>query len=606
MVGFGAVHLLIGGTRLLFALPGYGLIAFAAMLTVCSVRRVTVAPQRLAVATATLFFGYIAVRAAFSPVAYLAWPDLFSAVACLAVYLLFACHLTSPGIRLGWVTALAALALAGVLIGAQQVQMGGDWMPFGFLRPESYRGRATGFLICPNHLAGFLEVVGLFTLSILLWSRLAITWRIVAGYVALVCVTGLFMSGSRGGFLSFSAGMAALAVLSFLRWRRVVQASLAKPTIIVTIILVVGAGVGWVALRQSALLERRAAALLDTEDVRLRLWPSAVEQAKLSPAVGTGAGTFLYYGRRFRPVGIELDPVSTHNDYLQLLAEFGWIGVALAFFFVWAHGRAGLRGFRQLCERGERHPWGLSNAAALNLGALASVAAYAVHSVVDFNLQIPANALLLASVGGMLANPSVEIDAPRGPVTLGWRHYFPRLALMASGLWLTVFALPKLPGEWYAEQSRQALRDGHWLESANLARLGLEREQQNFHLPFQLGESQWEQSQHVRNPAIARSFAEAAIAPYRDALSLFPQDSQTLLKLAWALSRLGRTEEADAVFASALKWDPNSGAMYTFYGHHLRTTGRKRQAIEAYRRAIQLSSNPDAVANLAELEPETR
>lgn len=602
VVAFAAVHLLIGGTRLLFALPGYGIIALVSLGSVLSLRRVSVAPQRVAVASALMFFGYIALRASFSPVAYLAWPDLFSAFACAAVYLLFACHLTTPGLRIGWIVALAVVALAGVLVGVQQFLTGGDWMPFGFLRAESYRGRASGFYICPNHFAGYLEVVTLFALALAIWSRAAVAWRVVSAYVAAVCVAGIVLSGSRGGFLSVSAGLLVVVVLTLIRLRGVGQASPTKPIVVGTLILVCSVGIGWLAIRQSTLLERRAAMLLSTEDVRLRLWPAAIEQAKIQPALGTGAGTYLFYGRKFRPPGIELDPIHTHNDYLQLLAEFGLIGLTAGGFFVWAHVRAGLIAFGQLGARGERHPWGLSNAAALNVGALASLSAYAVHSVVDFNLHIPANALLLASVGGMLANPSVEIDGPRGAVALGLRQLVPRLILVAAGLWLAVVALPKLPGEWYAEEARVALRDGRWLEAASLARTGLDHEKQNPNLFFLLAESHWEQSQHVRNPAIARSFADAAVTPYRESLALFPQDARARLKLAWALSMLGRADEADEAFAAALAWDPNSGALQTFYGHHLRLLGRTPLAIAAYRRAVQLSGNPDAKANLLQLE----
>lgn len=602
IVAFAAVHLLIGGARLLFALPGYGLIALAAAVSVYSLRRVSVAPQRFAVVSAVIFFGYIALRAALSPVAYLAWPDLFSAFACAAVYLLFACHLTTPGLRLGWMVALGALALAGVLVGAHQFRVGGDWMPFGFLRPESYRGRASGFYICPNHLAGYLDVIALFALAIAIWSRAAITWRVVSAYVAAVCLAGILLSGSRGGFLSFAAGVLVLIALTLVRLSRVGQVSPVKPIVVGVLILVFSVGIGWLAIRQSTLLERRAAMIVSADNIRLRLWSAAIEQAKISPGFGTGAGTYLYYGRKFRPPGVELDPIHTHNDYLQLLAEFGLAGLAAAFLFVWAHGRAGLIAFGQLGTRGERHPWGLSNAAALNIGALSSVAAYAVHSVVDFNLHIPANALLLASVGGMLANPSVEIDAPPGPVALGLRQLVPRLTLVAAGLWLAVVALPKLPGEWYAEESRVARRDGRWLEAANLARLGLGFEKQNPNLYFSLAESDWEQSQHIRNPAIARSFADAAVAPYREALALFPEDARAWLKLAWTLSMLGRVDEADAAFASALAWDPNNGALQTYYGHHLRTLGKTELAIAAYRRAVELSGNPDAKANLLQLE----
>ncbi len=238
LCGFVAIHLLIGGTRLLYAIPGYGAIAAAAVLSVFVIRRSGSPPLRAAIVSAVVFFIYIAIRAATSPVAYLAWPDLFASLACLAVYLLFACHLTKPELRLAWVALLALLALAGVLIGARQFRDGGDWMPLGFWRPEAYRGRASGFFICPNHFAGFLEVTGLFALAVAFWSRFNVIWRLVAGYVTLVCLAGILLSGSRGGFISFVAGLLVLGALTLVRLRLVLRVSVLRPILAAVAVII--------------------------------------------------------------------------------------------------------------------------------------------------------------------------------------------------------------------------------------------------------------------------------------------------------------------------------------------------------------------------------
>ena len=107
-----------------------------------------------------------------------------------------------------------------------------------------------------------------------------------------------------------------------------------------------------------------------------------------------------------------------------------------------------------------------------------------VHSSVDFNLHIPANALLLAFVFGVLANPGRSLDPgstavpPRG---CGWTDWLPRLALPALGIWMAVAGLPRLPGEYYCEKARIALRDGHNAPCGELdyARQGLRANTRN-------------------------------------------------------------------------------------------------------------------------------
>ncbi len=81
-----------------------------------------------------------------------------------------------------------------------------------------------------------------------------------------------------------------------------------------------------------------------------------------------------------------------HNDYLQYLAELGLIGFALAL---------GVMG-RCLYWMGR----GLDRSR-LVAGACGAVAAMGMHSMVDFNLYIPANALVLAWILGMATAPAL-------------------------------------------------------------------------------------------------------------------------------------------------------------------------------------------------------
>src|SRR5206468_10005493 len=100
----------------------------------------------------------------------LARADLFSVLGGLLVYLLLAFFLTAPKQRLWLVLGLLLIGLAHVGIGVLQYLRREHFQIFSFIQPADYGARASGFYSCPDHLAGFLEVVGLMGLRAACWS----------------------------------------------------------------------------------------------------------------------------------------------------------------------------------------------------------------------------------------------------------------------------------------------------------------------------------------------------------------------------------------------------------------------------------------------------
>ena len=83
-----------------------------------------------------------------------------------------------------------------------------------------------------------------------------------------------------------------------------------------------------------------------------------------------------------------------HNDYLQLLAELGVVGFAIGAALAFSVVRTAVR--RAVSSPDPRARY----FAVACAGALAAIL---VHSLADFNLYIPANAMLLAWIAGMTA-----------------------------------------------------------------------------------------------------------------------------------------------------------------------------------------------------------
>ncbi len=583
------IQVLIGGTRMVFSLPAYSLLGGAALLAFFSWRQRKPLPSQVCLAVTLVFLAYILARAFLSPEQYITRSDVYSVLGGLTVYLLTACVFTESRSRMWLLALLLTLALVHVLVGAIQFHEENNFMPISWLQRYDYEWRASGLYVCPNHLAGLLEVLGVMGLSIVCWSRWPVLGKLLVGYAVAVCYVGLILTGSRGGYLSTvtSLGVFAILSLAILRgaggkaaWKIGGLAALVGCLLLVAAVFYVS---------KSDLLKERAQNTFETTNMRIYLWKSALQQWQLQPVFGTGTGTFLYYGRLLRDPMVQRDPVYVHNDYLHLLAEYGLVGALGMAAFLLIHLRVGLRNFARLGpKRVAVSQRTLSNALALNVGALAAVSSYLVHSIFDFNLHIPANVLLMAFVFGLLASEGVMRGdaAPAVPRSqMVWR-----LALPALGVILLVQCARLLPGEYFSERARMAVRDHHSVAGLLYALRGLEWDPQNPDLYYRLGTARTQLGDASDIPEAAASFYDAAIEALKRARALAPREQIYALELASVLDSTRRFDEANAVYQDAIRLDPKSESLRGSYEGHLQLW-RGKPAAESVSSAPQ-AQNP--------------
>ena len=332
--------------------------------------------------------------------------------------------------------------------------------------------------------------------------------------------------------------------------------------------------------------------------------------------MGTGAGTHLIYGRLFRHPEIQADPKHAHCDYLELLAEYGVVGGVCMALFLAAHVRRGLRSFSEILRR-RLIPSGVcrSNRFAIQLGVLCAIAGLAIHSVFDFDMHIPGNAMIFAILFGVLANPDIE----RAPGAVDRRFALvAKLLLPALGIVFLWRGLPLLPSEFCAEAARRSLRN-HALTAAveyavkgigptAVAANGGASEEppdlldkllskagpnpRNPDLYFYLGEANREIGLKLWNNYLRRDYYTRAVWAFDGGLQVFPQDEVMLVREGQVLDGLGRFDDAETVYRKALAWDPNLEAIYSYYETHLSAEGKKAEA-EAMARKRQASARAE-------------
>lgn len=261
---------------------------------------------------------------------------------------------------------------------------------------------ATGTYINRNHFAGLLELTLPFVFasvfySFQLWSERRRASRggsslwfrsVFYLFLLVIMVVGVVFSRSRGGIFATAFSIVFVALLAQLKARRRVW------MLGVFLFLVCVAGYGlWIGL--DPVLARfeqvRQPGYLQMEG-RISIWKDALRLVHDHPLTGTGLGTFGTAFRRHQTDLVESYVDHAHNDYLEFASDTGLPGVALLFLPILYLFTKMIISFLDDPRRYRR---------AVTLGCIGSTLALLVHSVTDFNLQIPANALILAVVLGV-------------------------------------------------------------------------------------------------------------------------------------------------------------------------------------------------------------
>jgi O-antigen ligase len=249
-----------------------------------------------------------------------------------------------------------------------------------WVREMRFGGIPFGPYVNRNHFAGFAELVIPISLVPLALGKVRRERLFIVGVLALFPVGALFLCSSRGGLISFAAEILVLALIMILR-RSAGKHVLAGLGILgLSLALVSWLGVGKLLERFSSMqsLEvtagKRAAMRHDTSRIfRDHLW------------TGTGLGTLQVVYPAYETLYDAKIVNHSHDDYLEALAETGLVGGLCCACFL---GSLFFLSLRQIFFRDK------SFAAALHISGLVACSGLLVHSLVDFNLHIPANALL--------------------------------------------------------------------------------------------------------------------------------------------------------------------------------------------------------------------
>jgi len=525
------------------------------------------------------FVGYAIFRYLHADIEYAARQELIRILVYAILFFVILNNLNRQGSAELFACALIFLGMAVSIYAIYQFATNSDRV-WHFVKPPQYLKRGSGTYICPNHLAGFLEMLLPLGLAYALSGRVGHLLRVFLAYASVLILSGIGVSLSRGGWMA--TGLSLLVFFTLLIRRRQYR----WPALIVLVALVAAAGVFYSKARtsQERIDRMFAADNPETAGSRFQLWTPALKMWQDHLWWGVGPAHFDHRFPAYRPPEIQARPGFVHNDYLNLLADWGLIGTAFVA-AAWALLASGVLKTWRFVRR-DQSDLGTkpSNRSAFVFGASLGLLAILIHSFTDFNMHVPANAMLAVALIALLSSHL--------------RFTSERYWINRNGAVLILVTIAGLAGAAYVGwQGATRAREYVWLQRAagektyseklvNMLKQAAAVEPKNFETTYAIGEAlrrmSWE-----GNPDYER-LAREAITWFKTGIDLTRYDPYNYMKLGMCLDWLGRSGEAAPYFEQSLRLDPNNYYVVAHYGWHFFQIGDYTTARQWFTRSTEL------------------
>lgn len=290
----------------------------------------------------------------------------------------------------------------------------------------------------------------------------------------------------------------------------------------------------------------------DSTRQRVLLWEDTFRLIVDRPILGVGTGNFAFNIQKYlSPQSIELKSrmeaksgsehmiFRAHNDYLEVWAEAGLLGIAV-FLVLLAQILKSVAGLLIAYVRGQEEP--------LVIGLGAAVLATLAHAVFSSNFQNPASAIVFWVVVGFVWTYSVPAEKRERLGLLNTSSDGFSFGLAAVGIAVVVFTC------YHGVRMRQGA------------------------ILFQEGRA-----------LITHEQPQAALASLQRSLRYpSPRPFATWEMIGKLNSRFGNWDEAEAAFRRSLRYHDNHPGVHYGLGRVLVQQGRHADAIETLNRAVSL------------------
>ena len=446
-----------------------------------------------------------------------------------------------------------------VLVGALEAALG--------IAQSGQEGGSVGTYASKNHFAGLLEMILPATIA---WGvtlvkedayRPPSLLRTLSGCAFFGAATAMFVavldSQSKMGFLAVLSGPLAMAALALGAGQSVRRKWVGAAGLVVILLVAI------IFLPSNAVISGFGSASTDsTGEGRLPVAHDTLRLIGSYPVFGSGLGTFGSAFTKYQSTNGDVAFIDAHDDYLQLLAEFGLLGFAILGCWVIP---VFLKAYRVATDEPD------FDTRYIALGCIGGMVAIGVHSLGDFNLYLPANAMVLVWIGGIAAGLPEAFKSSNSAKARS--SYFPKRPLLIPiSCALVAFAATSLVFVSKAQHSANAER--------GFCRIGI---------------CDIDSVLAAETEVLAAPSKVASISTLTEALRRDPASPGRWSELGEAFNDAGKTELARRCYANALTLSSNIPPILLEAAEFYQKNGETNKALELASRALaqtQVYINP--------------
>jgi len=419
-----------------------------------------------------------------------------------------------------------------------------------------------------NHFAGFLELTIPLCLGIIM-SEKKNDIKLFYIYLITVMVTAFIFSMSRGAWFSLGISMALMASLFYNR-------GMADRRFFITLLVIAIIGFFIINSINMKLFLNRLASYRDlTFSGRVEIWKGTLKVIRESPFFGTGLGMFIYHFPKYRPEGLNMFVNYAHNDYLQVMAEMGIFGLICMVYMIFLIIKKGFTTYSVSSTRFKRF---------VTIGATIGVLSIAIHSLADFNLNIPANAILFAVISGLIFNLRSRNEKEEGytVLPLNGRLLFLLRPVLSAGLFVWLLFIARV---FIAEAICVNIKDMNFSARVRALNNAIVFMPEGTRYYKELAQTYMDRSviSLDRNQDLIM-----ASEGYGRAAEINPMDAWAWLGKGDALFYLDSFKEAEYAYKKAVDLDPNNSCYLKRYGSAMASQGYIAGSVDIFKDASRL------------------
>jgi O-antigen ligase/tetratricopeptide (TPR) repeat protein len=452
-----------------------------------------------------------------------------------------------------------------------------------------------GPYICHNHYAGLMEMIFPVILALFFFHRPRVrnaslvkgiveilsqekaNIHILIGAAALLTITSVFVSLSRGGMMSLCFS---LILFTYLLFKRMINRG--NAFLIIALISLAAFSIGWFGWDQ---IFDRFEKLKNAQGViyesRLDFWKDSTKIIEDFPITGSGIGTFADIYPSYQTVDGDLTVSHAHNDYIELAVEAGFIGVLLAGFFIVI---LFYKTYRVFLNRKDAY------SVYIYMGCVTGIFSILIHSATDFNFHIGANGLWFFFLMGLAvsaANTGIRNGSGVTRLAPVQSKRVRTVAVTTVSVMTAIvffYNVSMLVSKFYFSHIR------HYIVSAKSPMADLKKIESIAGYASRFDPFNGEYPFAKANAAFFLKEEDAALRDFKRAIYLNPSNSVYLRRLGLFFAKNGENNLAGRLLEASVAMDISSAENALGYGAWLLSQNKIAEGITYLKKAVALKT----------------